>query len=447
MSDFFDVSMGLKQGEPLSPILFILFVNDINDALDINNLTDDDLDILSIYLLMFADDMVVFTTDKSSLQFQLNSLYEYTEKWGLKINVNKSKVCIFEKRKSNCNFDWTIAGEKLEIVDEFCYLGIKFFRTGRMQNAVNALNDQALKAMNSLLSLFKKVPTDIKTKLLLFDRMVSPILLYAAEAWGVYNLKSVDKIHMKFLKKILGVSPQTPNFAVYGELGRYPMSLLALEKSIKYYLKIKSNRMSLIHTIFNENCNIQIASRNAFNWSKKIKENLDKTGYSYIWTRYNIDNFNFVFKNIQRRLRDNFIQEWQNSTRTCVKLDYYCNYKTNFKFENYLRNIRDETLRKTLTRFRLASHKLAIETGRVQNIDRQDRLCRLCNINRIESEYHFLCVCPKYCELRSKYLNIHWFTIAKFNRIMSSKKRKIQLNTAKFIKRAFDLRNIFLNNA
>ena len=53
-----------------------------------------------------------------------------------------------------------------------------------MQNAVNALNDQALKAMNSLLSLFKKVPTDIKTKLLLFDRMVSPILLYAAEAWG-----------------------------------------------------------------------------------------------------------------------------------------------------------------------------------------------------------------------------------------------------------------------
>ena len=78
---------------------------------------------------------------------------------------------------------------------------------------------------------------------------------------------------MKFLKKILGVSPQTPNFAVYGELGRYPMSLLALEKSIKYYLKIKSNRMSLIHTIFNENCNIQIASRNALSWSKKNQGN------------------------------------------------------------------------------------------------------------------------------------------------------------------------------
>ena len=184
MSDFFDVSIGLKQGEPLSPILFILFVNDISNAFDIDNLTDDDLDILSIYLLMFADDIVVFTTDKSSLQSQLNSLYDYTDKWGLKINVNKSKICIFEKRKTDCNFVWDIAGETLEIVDEFCYLGIKFYRTGRMQNAVDALNDQALKAMNGILSLFKKVPIDIKTKLLLFDRMVSPILLYAAEVWG-----------------------------------------------------------------------------------------------------------------------------------------------------------------------------------------------------------------------------------------------------------------------
>ena len=116
MYDFFDVSIGLKQGEPLSLILLILFVNHIGNAFDIDNLTDDDLDILSIYLLMFADDMFV-----------------------------------------------------------------KFYRTGRMQNAVNALNDQAVKAMNGLLSLFKKVPIDIKTKLLLFDRMVSPILLYAAE--------------------------------------------------------------------------------------------------------------------------------------------------------------------------------------------------------------------------------------------------------------------------
>ena len=90
-----------------------------------------------------------------------------------------------------------------------------------------------------------------------------------------------------------------------------------------------------------------------------------------------------------------------------------CNFKMNFEFENYLTNVRDETLRKTLTRFKLASYKLAIETGRDQNIDRQNRLCSLCNDNRIESEYHFLCICPKYCELRSHYLT-HFQTSSGF---------------------------------
>jgi len=51
-----------------------------------------------MYMLLFADDIVLFTTDHVSLQAQMNSLYEYSVKWGLKINVNKTKVCVFEKR-------------------------------------------------------------------------------------------------------------------------------------------------------------------------------------------------------------------------------------------------------------------------------------------------------------------------------------------------------------
>ena len=50
-------------------------------------------------------------------------------------------------------------------VDCFTYLGVKFWYIGNIIHAVKALNDQALKAYNNLLSLFDKVDMDIKTKL------------------------------------------------------------------------------------------------------------------------------------------------------------------------------------------------------------------------------------------------------------------------------------------
>jgi len=51
----------------------------------------------------------------------------------------------------------------------------------------------------------------IRMKLILFDRMVKPILTYCLEAWGIYNFKEVYKLHYKFCKILLGFKTQTPN--------------------------------------------------------------------------------------------------------------------------------------------------------------------------------------------------------------------------------------------
>ena len=401
LSEVFDVTLGLKQGEPLSPLLFILFINDISSNLNLNELSETYLNHLCIYLLMFADDLILFSTSPASLQVMLDSVYEYSDKWGLKINVNKTKVCIFEKRKQVHNENWNINGENVEIVDTFCYLGAKFVYNGNMKFVAKSLSDQALRAMNNLFSLFTRINLDVKTKLSLFDRMVVPIILYGSEVWGLYDYKEIDKVHIKFCKYILGVKSQTPNFAVLGELGRYPLYILCKERAIKFWLKIKQNPGSLIHKMFTEQCTLietnNNGSINSF-WVKHLKSLFDNLGFSYIWDNFD-RNINY-FPLIKLRLRDQFIQNWSETIHTMPKLDYYCKIKTVFKFEDYLIDISSNELRKNLTCLRLSSHKLAIETGRYSGIERQNRICEHCNNNFVESEYHFLLICPKYYELR-----------------------------------------------
>ena len=61
LSEFFDSYMGVKQGEPLSPLLFIFSVNDMSSYLQTDSLDYLSIDELQIYILLFADDTVLFS--------------------------------------------------------------------------------------------------------------------------------------------------------------------------------------------------------------------------------------------------------------------------------------------------------------------------------------------------------------------------------------------------
>ena len=126
-------------------------------------------------------------------------------------------------------------------------------------------------------------------------------------------------------------------------------------------------------------------------------------------------------------------------------MEYYSKYKNTLEFESYLHNITNDTSRIQLTRFRLSAHHLAIETGRYNNIERNDRLCIFCNQKQIEFEYHFLLVCPKYIDIRNQLLPRYftcWPSLNKFISLMKNDGKKVQIKLATFIKEAFKIRKL-----
>ena len=144
---------------------------------------------------------------------------------------------------------------------------------------------------------------------------------------------------------------------------------------------------------------------------------------------------------IKTRLRDQYIQDWNATLQVTSKLSYYNSFKNTFGLEEYINKINNDALRKQFTCFRLCLHHLEIEFGRFAGINRENRLCKLCIKNVIESEYHFLLCCPHYYNIRRKYFNnTSWPSLNMFNKLMSSNNKQ-QLNSIYvYSKEVFKLR-------
>ena len=96
----------MRQGENLSPLLFSLFVNDIEEEFISSGcsyitLNDNQLDnLIRLLILMYADDTIILADSEANMQKALNALQMYCNKWKLEINCSKTKVSIFSRVKS-----------------------------------------------------------------------------------------------------------------------------------------------------------------------------------------------------------------------------------------------------------------------------------------------------------------------------------------------------------
>jgi len=115
----------------------------------------------------------------------------------------------------------------------------------------------------------------------LFDSFIVSILIYACEVSGFSKSKEIERIHLKFCKKVLLCTMNTPTTAVYGELGRYPLYMSRYLRILKYWFILIQTDNIIMQTVY------KISYEDCFKgkkmWVSNVKKLLYDCGFNYVF--------------------------------------------------------------------------------------------------------------------------------------------------------------------
>lgn len=442
-SDYFMPTLGVRQGENLSPFLFAIYLNDLDSFLRQNNVTgvtysssefdDNILIFVKLLMLLYADDTVLICESEADLHCALEAFDMYCKTWKLTVNTSKSKVVIFSKGRPKTNYCFYLNNVQLEIVNQYKYLGIFVSRSGSFFATKKHVAEQAKRASYSLLNKIKTISLPVDIQIDLFEKMVKPILLYGSEIWGIGNLDIIEQVQLKFYKQIFGLKLSTPNYMVYGELGIYPIKIDIYTRMINFWSKLLinnnqklSSRMySILYSLHEHNdCKSE--------WIQCIRNILISCGVPQIWTSQNVENPKWLTCYVKQKLKDLFINDW---FLQCEKSSNYRIYKHLFTSESYLSKLSFNEV-KIMLSFRTRNHKLPVEIGRWKKIDFDRRLCTLCKTD-VGDEFHYILNCKYFRSFRKLYIKPYYHkhpNTLKFSQLMNSKNKVELKKLTKFIK-------------
>ena len=152
--------------------------------------------------LRYADDTILMAESEEELQSLLMKVKEESEKVGLKLNIQKTKIMA-----SGPITLWELDGEIVETVSDFIFLGSKITAVGDCRHEIKRHLLLGRKVMTNLDSILKSRDITLPTKVRLVKAMVFPVVMYGCEGWTVKKAerRRIDAFELWCWRRLLRV--------------------------------------------------------------------------------------------------------------------------------------------------------------------------------------------------------------------------------------------------
>lgn len=206
LGEFFQTTVGVRQGCLLSPVLFNIYLEKIMQDTLRDHHTSISIGGRPLCNLRFADDIDLMAGSNNELQVLTTRLEESAGAYGMEVSHEKSKVLV--NSMNDTSADITMNGQKLEEVNSFKYLGATLSKDGSCTAEVRIRIAAAMAAMARLSRIWKSSNISFTTKYRLYQSLVVSILLYGCETWTLLadSERRIMAFETKCLRKLLGIS-------------------------------------------------------------------------------------------------------------------------------------------------------------------------------------------------------------------------------------------------
>jgi hypothetical protein len=433
-------SIGVKQGCPLSPTLFGLYIEDLEGFVKSRHphagpavdLAPD----IHMSMLMYADDTAILANSASELQQLIDCVDDWCLAHGMTISISKTEVIVFNRDSMPIPGTWHLRGVPLTISKAFKYLGVWFHY---LKGSAFGLHKAASRGKLAIACLHRKlkeldVGSNVSLTLHLYSSVALPALLYGCEVWGsecmkvadpAYSENVAETVHRNFIKFAVRVRRCTKAWIAYRETGTYPLQYACLQRMLAFTDRVLALGDGEYVKLAMQD-SIADAQKGRANWASKVNKlvkHISAGASPHVLHSANacVD-IDHCLSSWRKHYHTAIWRGLAPDPRTAPSMNVtLCCYHAYFAYDLPVddahwapspcitaHNIPYSHLM-SLLRLRTNSHDLAIDRLRRTRprVPRANRLCTWCNVHAaVQDERHCVMECPSLNQFRMQFTRI-----------------------------------------